>query len=154
MRWASAAVESGEVVLDTWSPPGSGIHTHWEPPALRWRLDDRSGVLSTASRLREADVPHGAVHRTVGGVARTLVVSSTWGDERTVARLLRALAWQHKVLAVLAPGGAGARRARPRAGFARGQSLLCVWDQRAGQHGDVMSTERWALDGLDLEGVI
>lgn len=154
VRWAPAAVHSGEDVLDTWAPPSTGISTQWSPAALRWRLDARNGLATTVSRLRNGAGAHGAVHRTVGGALRTLVLSSTWGDERDVRRLVRALAWQQKAVAVLAPAGPGSRRSRPRAGLARGQSLLCVWDQRAAGSTDVMATERWALDGLDLEGVI
>jgi len=154
VRWAPDEVESGPHVLDGWSAASAGVRTQWSPAALRWRLDARSGLDATVSRLHASTTPHGVVHRTVGGAARTLVVSATWGNQRHIDRLLRALAWQHKAVAVLAPAGPGTRRNRPRVGLARGQSLLCVWDQRAAGHGDIMRTECWALDGLDLEGVI
>lgn len=155
VRWAPARTRSGSDVLDGWQPPAGGITTAWSPESLRWRLDQRGGTSVTVSALAGADEAHGAVHRTVGGGARTLVVSATWGPERSVRRLLRALAWKEKAVAVLAPAGPGARRQRPRVGFARGASLLCVWDQRTGDaSADAFDPARWALDGLDLEGVI
>lgn len=154
IRWASARVHTGTAVLDGWQPPAGGVTTAWSPESLRWRLDPRSAAHVTVSSLGNADEPHGVVHRTVGGAARTLVVSATWGPDRLVRCLLRALAWQEKAVAVLAPAGPGARRPKPRVGFARGASLLCVWDQRVGPANDVLVTTRWTLDGLDLEGVI
>jgi hypothetical protein len=94
------------------------------------------------------------VHRTVGGARRTLVVSATWGEDADVARLLRALAWQSKAVAVLAPAGAGSVRAKPALGVARGSSLLCVWDQSEQPVPGADDRGGWALDGVDLEGVI
>lgn len=154
VRWAPARLETSIDVVAGWSPPPTGVSTAWSPESLRWRLDRRSGVTVAHSALRQADSAHGVVHRTVGGAARTLVVSATWGAERDVHRTIRAIAWREKALAVLAPAGPGTRRAKPRPGVQRGQSLLCVWDQRSTAGSDVFARETWSLDGLDLEGVI
>lgn len=151
--WIPARLESGVALLDGWQPPADGITTAWSPDSLRWRLDPRGGTSVAVSALARASEPHGVVHRTVGGGVRTLVVSATWGPERLVRRLLRALAWQEKALAVLAPAGLGARREKPLLSLARGASLLCVWDHRNAS-ADTFDLARWSLDGLDLEGVI
>ncbi|MEQ1700583.1 MAG: GNAT family N-acetyltransferase, partial [Ilumatobacteraceae bacterium] len=154
VRWTPGRTHAGVDVLDSWQPPAGGITTAWSPEALRWRLDGRGGAPATISALSNTDESHGAVHRTVGGAARTLVVSATWGPERTVRRLLRALAWQEKAVAVLAPAGPGARRGKPALALARGASLLCVWDQRTAPGSTVDGLDHWRLDGLDLEGVV
>lgn len=152
--WLPAAVRSSPEVLASWRPPATGLATAWAQDSLHWRLDARGGAVTTASQLMHADAPHGVVHRTVGGATRTLVVSASWGSERDVRRLVRALAWQAKAVAVLAPAGPGTRRVQPKLAVGRGQSLLCVWDQRVEPAATVLAPSRWSLDGLDLEGVI
>lgn len=152
--WVPARLVHGEDVLDGWSMPlGDCLASAWDAGSLRWRVDARSGVEYEMSMLAEATQAHGAIHRTVGGAVRTLVLAATWGDAAEVGRLVRALAWRARAVAVLAPAGPGTSRPRPRVSVSRGQSLLCVWDQRE-ESGDATRAERWALDGLDLEGVI
>jgi hypothetical protein len=150
--WRPGGFVSSAATLSTWQPSASAaIATMWTAEALVWRTDPRSGVEYSSSSL--ADGSAGAVHRLVGR-SRTLVVSSLWGNELAQTELVQRLAWKHRALAMLAPAGPGARLPQPRAAVARGQSLLCVWDQRESsvRHGDARSG--WALDGLDLEGVI
>lgn len=155
VRWAPARLVHGPEVLDTWSAPrGDRLSSAWDAGSLRWRTDARSGVDYETSMLAQATRPHGAVHRTVGGAVRTLVLAATWGDPADVGRLVRALAWRSRAVAVLAPAGPGTTRRRPRVSVSRGQSLLCVWDQRGDASGDASHRERWSLDGLDLEGVM
>lgn len=156
VRWASARLVTGPNVLDSWSAlNGDRLESTWDGASLRWRIDGRSDVGYQVSQLAHGASAHGAIHRTAGGAVRTLVLAATWGDPAGVDRLVRALAWQSKAVAVLAPAGPGAVRERPRVSASRGQSLLCVWDQRSDAPGDDLSRRgRWALDGLDLEGVM
>lgn len=154
VRWSRAEVVTGVDVLASWTPPvGEGISTVWDVPALQWRLDQRSGIKYEVSRLAKASSPHGVIHRTVGRGARTLVVTASWGDRDEVRRLIRTLAWQSRVIATLLNAGDGTSRHRPRLALARGQSLMCVWDQRSIAEGTDIR-RGWALDGLDLEGAI
>ena len=154
VAWRPAAVRTAPDVLASWQPPLEGVATAWAQDSLRWRLDARDCPATFASQLVHANEAHGIVHRTVGSTARTLIVSASWGAQRDVRRLVRALAWQAKAVTVLAPAGPGTRRLPPTLAVARGQSLLCVWDQRAQPAGSVLTASRWSLDGLDLEGVI
>lgn len=157
VAWRPAGVVAGPDVLDSWQPARDrGLASIWDRPALEWRLDPRSCIEYGVSQLASSSGPNGAIHRTVGGTLRTLVVSALWGEPREANALLRALAWQSKAVAVLAPGGPGTRLSKPGLGMARGQSLMCLWDQRSqGQATELEDTrEAWALDGLDLEGVI
>jgi hypothetical protein len=151
VRWSSARVESGLDVGDDWcATVGGGRSTDWGSGALGWRTDHRSGLSYVVSRLIQSDQPHGVVHRTVG---RTLVVSATWGPRAEVRTALRAIARQQRCILVLQPAGVGTPTSRPRPGLARGESLMCVWEQ----HHDVSSVaplDRWSLSGLDLEGVM
>jgi hypothetical protein len=155
--WRPARVVSGLDVLDSWQPARqSGLATTWDRAALEWRIDPRSGVDYLVSGLESGSGPNGAIHRVVGGAVRTVVISALWGEPSDVRTLVGALAWQSKALAVLAPGGHGTRLAKPRIAAARGQSLMCVWEQRAHRPTTELGDARdgWALDGLDLEGVI
>lgn len=155
--WRPSHLTAGLEVLDSWQPAREpGIASVWDRPALEWRLDPRSGVEYHVSRLASSASSNGAIHRTVGGAIRTLVVSAVWGEPREVRTLLHALAWQSKAVAILAPGGPGTRLPKPRLRVAHGQSLMCVWDQRPRTMTNVPEDARegWALDGLDLEGVI
>lgn len=153
--WAPSATTTGTHLLDSWATSSPGrLTTVWDGAALRWRLDPRGGVHYEVSSLAHADRAHGVVHRTVGRARRTLVVSAAWGDTRDVSRLLRALAWRSKAVAVLAPAGPGTSLERPRAALARGSSLLCVWDQSVASLPGVLDRSGWALEGLALEGVI
>lgn len=155
VRWAPARLDSGPDVCDSWERrPTAGIATDWDGAALRWRTDHLSGIPYRVSCLADADVPHGVVHRTAGGAARSLVVSATWGPDRVVAGAIRALAWQEKAVAVLMPGGPGTPQRLPRVGLRRGESLMCVWDQRPRPDASSASLAGWSLEGLDLEGVI
>ena len=155
VRWAPAKLRTDEAVAHSWfAARGKGLSTAWDATALAWRLDPRGGVQYEVSQLANAHGAHGVVHRTVGGAARTLVVTASWGNPTEVARVVRAAAWQSRALAVLAPAGPGARRARPRVSLARGASLLCVWDHREGNVSAATSRETWHLDGLDMEGVM
>lgn len=155
VRWSPAALVDGPAVLQSWAAGVPGrIGTTWDDASLLWRLDPRGGVGYEVSALARCDRPHGAVHRTVGRGARTLVVSATWGTSADVARLLRALAWREKALAVLTPAGPGAVAAKPRAGIARGSSLLCVWNRSTPPVPGAGDRDGWALEGLALEGVI
>jgi hypothetical protein len=155
--WRPAQVVSGLDVLDSWQlATQRGLASVWDRASLEWRLDPRSGIEYQVSRLASGSGANGAIHRTVGGAARTVVISALWGAPSDVRTLVGALAWRSKAVAVLAPGGPGTRLAKPRLGVARGQSLMCVWDQRDHQPAPELSDARdgWALDGLDLEGVI
>ncbi|MDO8362935.1 MAG: GNAT family N-acetyltransferase [Actinomycetota bacterium] len=155
VRWSPARVHTDPEVVQSWqAPPGPRLATAWDPAALAWRLDARGGVQYQVSQLAQADAPHGVVHRTVGGVARTIVVTAAWGDPPAVRRLLRALAWQSKAVAVLAPAGAGTGRPATRMALPRGESLLCVWDHRTDPRSAATTREAWQLDGLDVEGVM
>lgn len=155
VRWAPAGLVDSAAVLDTWTSTGAGrLGTVWRGDAMRWRVDPRSGLEYRVSALAACDQPHGVVHRTVGSAARTLVVAATWGSQADVARLLRALAWREKAVAVLAPAGPGTSSARPHAGLARGESLLCVWDHGSSAGASSLAASSWSLQGLDLEGVI
>jgi hypothetical protein len=153
--WAPTSLVAGRQLLDTWaSADKDRFGTAWDGSALRWRLDPRSDVEYEVSALANGERSHGAVHRTVGRGVRTLVVSATWGETGDVTHLLRALAWKSKAVAVLAPAGPGSRTVKPRVGIARGSSLLCVWDQGQEPMRGADDRRGWALDGLDLEGVI
>ncbi len=155
--WRPARVVTGLDVLDSWQPATQrGLASVWDRSSLEWRLDPRSGIDYQVSRLASGSGANGAIHRTVGGAARTIVISALWGEPSDVRTLVGALAWQSKAVAVLAPGGPGTRLAKPRLGAARGQSLMCVWDQRDQRPAADLADTRdgWALDGLDLEGVI
>lgn len=158
VRWSPAAVESGTHLLETFALPTSErrAYTAWDPAALRWRVDPRSGVDYEISRLAHSSHPHGLIHRTVSQHGlRTVVVTAHWGPATAVARLLRALAWRDKALAVLAPSGPGAADAMPRVRLRRGRSLLCVWDHRNEPRSPGLDNHAgWALCGLDLEGVV
>ena len=154
VRWSPAKVRTEPTILEKWwTEPGSELASAWDAAALAWRLDERGGVQYEVSQLAQGGAPHGVVHRTVGGAARVLVVTAAWGNPPEVRHLLRALAWQSKAVAVLSPAGPGARRPAPRVSLPRGESLLCVWDNRDGLS-TAMTREAWQLDGLDLEGVI
>lgn len=158
-RWSRAALSSGLTVLDEWAASGERSNelasTAWVPDALRWRLDPRSGHRYEVSRLAQSDGPHGVVHRTVAGRVRTLVVTARWGDAAAACRTIAAVALRERALVVLEPMGAGARVPMPRLALRRSSSLLCVWDRSAlGEATPFGRREGWALDGLDLEGVI
>ena len=154
VRWSRAKVRTDLSILQSSQlETGPGLTTGWDAAALAWRLDERGGVQYEVSQLAQGGAPHGVVHRTVGGAARVLVVTAAWGNPPEVRHLLRALAWQSKAVAVLSPAGPGARRPAPRVSLPRGESLLCVWDNRDGLS-TAMTREAWQLDGLDLEGVI
>lgn len=152
--WVPARLETSMELVDSWLPPSTGLATRWGSAALRWRLDARSGHEYRISRLASATAPHGVVHRTVGGRLRTLVVVGVWGDADAVARTVRAVAWQAKAPLVLAPAGPGTSTPQPRVARARGSSLLCVWDDRAGHAQRAHRLSAWSLDALDLEGLI
>lgn len=157
VAWRPARLATGLDVLDSWQPAQQpGLATSWDRAALEWRIDPRIGLDYQVSGLGSGSGPNGAIHRVVGGAARTVVISALWGEPRDVRVLLGALAWQSKALAVLAPGGPGSRLPKPRIATARGQSLMCVWDQRDQRPAADLTDARdgWALDGLDLEGVI
>lgn len=156
--WRPAAVDSGFAILGSWLPPSriESLHTEWSESALRWRLDPRSGIQYSVSRLRNAKSDNGVVHRTVSRHGfRTLVITAQWGKPSEVARLIAALAWQSKAAAVLAPEGVGAVAERSRFGKDAGSSLLCVWSAaEAVWTPSACETAGWALDGLALEGVM
>ena len=155
VRWSPAKVRTDMSIVQSWfADAGRCLSTVWDPASLAWRLDPRGGVQYEVSQLAQAAAPHGVVHRTVGGRARTLVVTAAWGGAPEVARLVRALAWQSKAVAVLAPAGPGARHPTARVSLPRGESLLCVWDQRDRDVSTVAFRAAWQLDGLDLEGVM
>ncbi len=158
VSWSRAAVETGVGVLDTFelAQHETRTITAWDVAALRWRLDPRSGIDYEISRLANSDTAHGVVHRTVlhRGL-RTIVLTAHWGPAAECNKLIRALAWRSKALAVLAPSGPGAADPMPSVALKRGQSLLCVWDRRVAAGATPLdSRAAWALDGFDLEGVI
>jgi hypothetical protein len=153
--WVPAKLLHGCEALDTWRAPAStGIATSWSTEALEWRLDPRSGIAYRSASL--ADRSAGAVYRTAGRPGlHTLVLSSLWGSDAAKGRLVRALAWHTKSVAFLMPAGPGTTAPAPsRLSLARGESLMCVWDQRAQPATFADGRDGWALDGLDLEGVI
>lgn|GEM_PF-2805443 len=163
MEWAyrptgygRAGVVTDEAVLDAYVVPLASpkITSRWDPASLRWRLDGRFGSRYSVSQLVEANRDHGVVHRTESRKgARVLVVTTTWGLDREVRQLLRALAWKERALAIFCPVGEGTATAKPAGALRRGSSLLCVWDRgeasRQSGHRD-----GWSLDGLELEGYI
>ena len=155
VRWAPAKLRTDEAVLHSWfAPRGPGLSTAWDAAALAWRLDPRAGVQYEVSQLARAQAAHGVVHRTVGGALRTLVVTASWGSTAEVHRVIRALAWESRAVAVLAPAGPGARQPAQRLSLTRSESLLCVWDHRTADASAAASRAAWHLDGLDLEGVM
>lgn len=143
-----------DAVLGTWVAPAQGIATAWDTPALRWRIDPRSGWRYHTVALADADQPHGLIYRVVGrGVRRAIAVVASWGPRPLVERALGAAAWQARVAVAFRyeplPAGALHRRMRRPSG----QSLMCVWDVGSGDRAPY-EVSRWRSDGLDLEGVI
>jgi hypothetical protein len=154
--YSPARTDSGPHVLDGCAPPETGARwtTAWDAPAMRWRTDARSGIDYEVSRLAQADVVHGIVHRVVVTKAvRTLVITASWGPQREVDQLIRALAVRRACALVLAPRGDGAALRERKPYVARGRSLLCVW-RTIGDASRCSERKDWALQGADLEGVI
>jgi hypothetical protein len=153
-RYSRAAVGTADLGADV---PSFGVAGHvttaWDAASLRWRIDRRSGARYQVAHLVHADARHGVVYRV--GPRRTLLLTARWGPSRECATLLRAVAWRHRAVAVLAPAGAGTLESTPRAGVPRGRSLLCVWDRRPPPAPlDLGHRATWGLSGLDLEGYI
>jgi hypothetical protein len=132
------------------------LHTEWDERSLRWRLDERSGHHYEYAALAEADAPNGFVYRVakVRGL-RVAVAMLAWGDHATVRRLLAAVAWDVKAVALLGLTGSGAApRAWP-TWIRRGGTLLCVWPrlpEATTTH--ARTREDWGLAGVDVEGVV
>ena len=155
VRWASAALESGVDLLDTFEPGGRGAGTAWDAESLRWRVDPRSGGSYRVSRLRDGSTAHGVVYRTNrSGPVATISLLAEWGPDAECRRAVRAAARQERAALVHAPVGPGTTIGATR-GLGRGVSLLCVWDGRTGGAApSIGDRAAWALDGLTLEGVI
>lgn len=155
-RYSGAALDTTSV-LERYVRPGArdATSTAWEPDSLRWRCDERSGNRYLQARLRHSDHYHGLIYsiRSRRGV-RMLSITALWGPTAEQALVLRAAARTHRVLAVSGPHGAGTATDHRATGLRRGSSLLCVWDRRPGSDGSSSHVKRWALSGLDLEGVI
>jgi len=158
VRWSRASIESGENVLESFLLPADDgrVITAWDTLALQWRLDRRSGIDYEISRLAHSSSAHGVVHRTVSHRGlRTIVLAAHWGPEPEWRRLVGALAWLSKAVAILTPSGPGAAEPMPRIPLRRGRSLLCIWDRRSGELVPSLGDRSaWALNGFDLEGVI
>ena len=127
--------------------------TAWDAPSLQWRTGSATGATYHMARLAHGDADNGVIYRL--GPRRTLILTARWGPAQERTTLLRAVALQHRAIAVLSPAGPGTLEPTPRPGLRRGQSLLCVWDRtkpRARMNLDERAA--WKLSGLDLEGYI
>jgi hypothetical protein len=155
-RWRRAALHDDVDTNSMGHPADPQLRSVWTDDALSWRLDERSGWRYETFRLASADQPNGAVVRVVraGAGRRTLVVSSLWGSPRERATLVGAVARRNRCPVVATHAGPGTPQPWPRVAMSRGETLMCVWDQRTMPDDRSSDLAGWALDGLDLEGAI
>jgi hypothetical protein len=133
------------------------ITTRWEPSALRWRFEPRSGRHYRGATLQHADGPAGLVYRIEHRRGlRTLVSVLLWGDRRSRLALLGGTGRAERAVVVLETTSTrrgDCDQAAPGPRVRRGQSLMCVWDLDDSSLSSTDS-ERWHLTVADLEGVM
>jgi hypothetical protein len=155
---STAGIETGRHLLSAAvADSADQISTVWDPDALRWRLDPRSGLDYRIARLAHADRDHRIIYRVVTRMGvRQLIVASITGESRECAHALRAVARTERAVAAQMHSGPGTSSATPRGAIRRGASLLCFWDggDAAKRLRDPADRNTWSLCGLDLEGAI
>lgn len=147
----------GRAALTTFAlrqSPYERIRTSWDPAALRWRFDQRSGNRYRALALRSSEGTGGIVYRRI--VTRripTLLPLLTWGRAELVhgATAIVARDEQTPIMLDVHEPMRGLKL-----GIQRGDSLLSVWapDQRWIHDHRVGEVNSWAVSFADLESVL
>ncbi len=126
------------------------IRTSWDAASLAWRFDQRSGLEYKAALLPGSVTPTGLIYRLEKRQRVPILVRSlAWGDQLQQSRLSAAVARSHMAPLVLdLSSRLNARH------YARGNSLLCTWDNRTSPSLRPTEPNQWDLHLCDLEGVI
>ncbi|MEX2375756.1 MAG: GNAT family N-acetyltransferase [Dehalococcoidia bacterium] len=147
----------GPDAIATFSPmedPHGQVLTSWNPAAIGWRFDRRSGNCYRALALRSSDGTGGIVYRTLAGrKIPTLLPMLTWGSAALVHDASAIVARKERapiVLDVPDPGRGRTLRLR------HGESLVTVWasDDRWMHDNGVGDSDRWRVSFADLESVL